>query len=161
MNSLIFLSFQLSLVFNIVFRLTPTGCSTMIRISLILFYLTWFIHSDFVSGILHFLLLLSLKIILRKVAVLTQAVWVVRLVDVLTSCSHLCLTSSVIAIVAHVFGIVFFVDVRALVYISSSLIIEKWVISVSHLWHWWEILKWICKDLLILCLSFGHLKLIL
>ena len=60
------------------------------------------------------LLVLSLKIVLGQVAVLTHATGVVGLVSMATNGSHLGLSLSMVAVVAHVLGVVLSVGMRAL-----------------------------------------------
>lgn len=60
-------------------------------------------------------LVLSLNVVLGQVAVLAHTVRVVGLVGVAASVSHLGLTHPMVAVVAHVLGVVLFVRVRALV----------------------------------------------
>ena len=60
------------------------------------------------------MLCLSLLVVLSKVAVLTQAIRVVRLVCVRTSSSHFGFASLVIAVMAHTFRVRLLVSVRTL-----------------------------------------------
>lgn len=65
------------------------------------------------------LLHLSLQVVFCQVTVLTHTVGVVRLVGVAASMSHLGFALAVVAIVAHIFGVVFLVSVWTLVDLSS------------------------------------------
>ena len=72
------------------------------------------------------LLLLSLQVVLGEIAVLAHSRGIVRLVWVSASISHLGLTSSVVAVLAHVLGIVLSLSVWAVENGSSgSLVVER------------------------------------
>ena len=64
-------------------------------------------------SLLLLLLLLSFYVVLGKIAVLTHASGVVRLVGVATGICHFALASSMVAIMTHVFCIMFAVCVWA------------------------------------------------
>ena len=79
------------------------------------FWLGLFIHGlDWAVGFrLLLLLLLSLDVVLGQVAVLAHSARVVRSLRVTAGVSHLALPSPVVTVVAHVFGVVHAVCVRA------------------------------------------------
>ena len=64
------------------------------------------------------LLVLHLKVVLGQIAVLAHTAGVVRSVGMAASSGHLCLTFPVVAVVAHVLGIVLLVSVWALIDLS-------------------------------------------
>ena len=71
------------------------------------------------------MLLLSLEVVLGEVAILAEAIRVVGLVDVLTGSGHLGFAFAMVAVVAHVLGVMLLVDVRALVDVPSFPIVEQ------------------------------------
>jgi hypothetical protein len=68
---------------------------------------------------LLFLLVLPFQVVLSKIAVLAHATRVVRPIGMATGMSHLGLSLSVIAVVAHVLGVVLLVSMWALEDLSS------------------------------------------
>jgi hypothetical protein len=65
------------------------------------------------------LLVLPFQVVLGKIAILAHATGIVRPIGMATGMSHLGLSFSVVAVVAHVLGVVFLVSVWALKGLSS------------------------------------------
>ena len=77
------------------------------------------LNLDFQLGFgFFFLLVLPLLVVLGKITVLTHTAGVVRPIGMTANRSHLCLTFSVVAVMAHGLGIVLLVSVWALIDLS-------------------------------------------
>ena len=93
-------------------------------------WLNWFHHGLRLLEFLSFLGL-SLEIVLSEIAVLAHAGRIVRLVRMTASVGHLGLASSVVAVLAHILGVVLSFSVRTLVDRSSGPLCT-WKLDLDH-----------------------------
>lgn len=82
------------------------------------------------------ILLLSLEVVLGKIAVLTEPIWVMRLEGVLTFRGHLWLALTMIAMMAHVPCILLLVNMRTLMLFAILTFVQACLnlvaIALSH-----------------------------
>lgn len=96
-------------------------------LSLIWFFRFFFLFGIFISiFFLFFIFLFSFQVILGEVAVLTESIWIVRFIFMATSTCHFRLAFSVVAIMAHIFSIMLFVQVMTQKHFSFLLSWNFW-----------------------------------
>lgn len=110
--SLVALDF-LPLAHSLLFALSGSCVEVFFRVVLLIFIKILLLSLTlFLGSSLILVLLLALQVVLRKIAVLAEADRIVRLVRVAARGRHLGLALAMVAIVAHVLGVMLLVQVR-------------------------------------------------